>query len=60
MRCEYFILPQEKSACNREIRASIGQQLKAKYNYDLSQPIPDCITDLLTQLAEQRKEVRGT
>jgi hypothetical protein len=42
------------TACNREIRGRIGQQLKARY--DLAEPIPDRLAELLKQVARQLDE----
>jgi hypothetical protein len=42
---------QEKSACMRDIQATIGRQLRAEY--DLVQVLPDRLTDLLRQLGQE-------
>jgi Anti-sigma factor NepR len=44
----------EKAASTREIRGLIGRQLKA--HYDLTEPIPDRLAELLKQLAQRSDE----
>jgi hypothetical protein len=44
----------EKAASAQEIRGLIGQRLKARY--DLAEPIPDRLAELLKQLAKRIDE----
>ena len=49
-----YIASFEKAAFTHEFRGLIGQQLKV--HYDLAEPIPDRLADLLKQLAQQIDE----
>lgn len=44
----------ENAASSREIRGLIGRQLKA--HYDLAEPVPDRLAELLKQLAQRMDE----
>jgi hypothetical protein len=50
VRSYSLLRSQEKSACMRDIQATIGRQLRAEY--DLVQVLPDRLTDLLRQLGQ--------
>ena len=41
----------KQPACGRSIQAAIGQQLRAVYEADLGEPLPERIAELVARLA---------
>ena len=52
---ERLILPQT-SACGREIRERLGQQLRAYYDVTQQIPLPAKLTDLVEHLSQASDE----
>jgi len=48
-----FMSSREKAACQREIRVTIGRQLRAFYDRQLSEPVPDRLADLVERLGSR-------
>jgi hypothetical protein len=50
-----FLSTRESLACNREIRKRLGQALRAIYEPNLVQELPEHLADLLERLDERER-----